>query len=264
MFPISRNTPTAFLYYISFITAPKSLSPVNWLADFVFSKFLCQEAHLYIDFLPRFCYSHYKFSTADRFLTDILQAVYKRLCKYKIHTAWTHQASGPEGRNQMGDVKLYRKRVIPEECLLLDKDVILYRDPEVIITKWDTIHPKKTLHHGYSCYFIDRGFKVSKFYDHDGNLISWYCDIICHTYDPETETYVFTDLLADVIVYPDGFVRVVDLDELADAFRDRLITAEQMQMALRRLDKLLSLIYKGAFPKLQKYIEDYEAMDTGD
>ena len=46
-------------------------------------------------------------------------------------------------------------------------------------------------------------------------------------------------------------------------FRDRLITAEQMQMALRRLDKLLSLIYKGAFPKLQKYIEDYEAMDTG-
>ena len=23
-------------------------------------------------------------------------------------------------------------------------------------------------------------------------------------------------------------------------------------------DKLLSLIYKGAFPKLQKYIEDYE------
>ena len=163
----------------------------------------------------------------------------------------------------MGDVKLYRKRVIPEECLLLDKDVILYRDPEVIITKWDTIHPKKTLHHGYSCYFIDRGFKVSKSYDHDGNLISWYCDIICHTYDPETETYVFTDLLADVIVYPDGFVRVVDLDELADAFRDRLITAEQMQMALRRLDKLLSLIYKGAFPKLQKYIEDYEAMDTG-
>ena len=83
------------------------------------------------------------------------------------------------------------------------------------------------------------------------------------TYDPETETYVFTDLLADVIVYPNGFVRVVDLDELADAFRDRLITAEQMQMALRRLDKLLSLIYKGAFPKLQKYIEDYEAIDTG-
>jgi hypothetical protein len=116
------------------------------------------------------------------------------------------------------------------------------------------------LHHGYSCYFLDRGFKVSKFYDHDGNLISWYCDIIAHTYDKETDTYVFTDLLVDVIVYPDGSVRVVDLDELADAARDGLLTPDQMQLALRRTDKLLALIYKGAFPKLQKYIEDYETL----
>jgi predicted RNA-binding protein associated with RNAse of E/G family len=158
----------------------------------------------------------------------------------------------------MGEIKLYRKRIIPEECILLDKDVLLYRDAEVVITKWNTIHPKKTLHHGLSCYFLERGFKVSKFYDHDGNLISWYCDIITHTYDSTTDTYVFTDLLVDVIVYPDGSVRVVDLDELADAARDGLLSDEQMQMALRRTDKLLALIYKGAFPKLQKYIEDYD------
>lgn len=158
----------------------------------------------------------------------------------------------------MNELKLFRKRIIPEECLLLDQDVILYHDQEVIVTKWNTIHPKKTLHHGYSCYFMERGFKVSKFYDHDGNLISWYCDIIKHSFDSETNSYVFTDLLVDVIVYPDGSVRVVDLDELADAARDQLLTADDMQLALRRTDKLLSLIYKGAFPKLQKYIEDYE------
>ena len=158
----------------------------------------------------------------------------------------------------MNELKLYRKRLIPEECILLKDDEVLHIDSEVIITKWNTLHPKKTLHHGYSCYFLDRGFKVSKFYDHDGNLISWYCDIITHTYDAETNTYVFTDLLVDVIVYPDGFVRVVDLDELADAQRDGLLTTEEMQKALRRTDKLLSLIYKGAFGKLQKYIEDWE------
>lgn len=162
----------------------------------------------------------------------------------------------------MNELKLYRKRLIPDECILLKDDEILHIDPEVIITKWNTLHPKKTLHHGYSCYFLDRGFKVSKFYDHDGNLISWYCDIITHTYDNETNTYVFTDLLVDVIVYPDGFVRVVDLDELADAQRDGLISAEDMQKALRRTDKLLSLIYKGAFGKLQKYIEDWETDGT--
>ncbi len=158
----------------------------------------------------------------------------------------------------MDEIKLYRKRIIPEECILLEDDVILYADPEVIVTKWNTIRPKKTLHHGYSCYFLERGFKVSKFYDHDGNLISWYCDIIKHTHDPASNTYVVTDLLVDVIVYPDGFVRVVDLDELADALRDKLITQEDLQLALRRLDKLLSLIYKGAFNKLQRYIETYE------
>lgn len=158
----------------------------------------------------------------------------------------------------MSEIKIYRKRIIPEECILLEKDTLLYRDAEVVITKWDTIRPKKTLHHGYSCYFLERGFKVSKFYDHDNNLISWYCDIITHSYDAASDTYVFTDLLVDVIVYPDGFVRVVDLDELADAARDGLITSEQLQMALRRTDKLLALIYKGAFPKLQKYIEEYE------
>ena len=83
----------------------------------------------------------------------------------------------------MDEIKLYRKRIIPEECILLEDDVILYADPEVIVTKWNTIRPKKTLHHGYSCYFLERGFKVSKFYDHDGNLISWYCDIIDGAYN---------------------------------------------------------------------------------
>lgn len=163
----------------------------------------------------------------------------------------------------MSDTKLYRKRIIPEECILLKDDEILFRDSEVIITKWTTLRPKKTLHHGYSCYFIDRGFKVSKFYDHDGNLISWYCDIIDHSYDEDADSYTFTDLLVDVIVYPDGSVRVVDLDELADAARGNLITSDQLQLALRRTDKLLSLIYKGAFPKLQKYIEDAEAAQAG-
>lgn len=162
----------------------------------------------------------------------------------------------------MSETKLFRKRIIPDECLLLDNDEILHQDQEVIITRWNTIRPKKTLHHGYSCYFIERGFKVSKFYDHDGSLISWYCDIIKHSYDADTNSHVFTDLLIDVIVYPDGFVRVVDLDELADAVRDNLLSPEDMQLALRRTDKLLSLIYKGKFSKLQKYIEDYEGKES--
>ena len=158
----------------------------------------------------------------------------------------------------MSDVKLYRKRIIPQECILLEDDEILYLDQEVIITKWNTIHPKKTLHHGYSCYFMERGFKVSKFYDHDNKLISWYCDIIDYTYDPDSDTYVVTDLLADVILYPDGFVKVVDLDELAEAFEKRLLSEELLKKALRQTNQLLTLIYSGGFSSLQSVINDIE------
>lgn len=153
---------------------------------------------------------------------------------------------------------LYRKRLIPDECIRLDQDLVLFRDDQVIITSWNTIRPKKTLHHGLSCYFLKEGVKVSKFYDQQGRLISWYCDIVSHTYDPVTDTYIFTDLLADVIVYPDGVCRVVDLDELADAFADGLLSSQMLQAALRQLDWLLGLIYHGGFSRLQSYIERQE------
>ena len=62
----------------------------------------------------------------------------------------------------MSDVKLYRKRIIPQECILLEDDEILYLDQEVIITKWNTIHPKKTLHHGPWSFFIRMALCVSR------------------------------------------------------------------------------------------------------
>lgn len=163
----------------------------------------------------------------------------------------------------MEGLRLYRKRIIPSECILLKDDILLDRDNETIITKWNTLHPKKTLDHGYSCYFPERGFKVSKFYDHDDQLISWYCDIIEaeHTEEDGVETFIFIDLLADVIVYPDGRIRVVDLDELADAQRDKLITPGQLQAALRHLDRLLQIIYKGNFGTLQAYVNSAEEKD---
>lgn len=154
---------------------------------------------------------------------------------------------------------LYRKRLIPDECVLLKDDILLYRDSEVIITRWNTLKPKKTLHHGFSCYFLNEGIKVSKFYGHDNQLIYWYCDIVEHTYDEPSDTYVFTDLLADVIIYPDGFVKVVDLDELADAVEAGIISQEQLNRSLRTLNKLLTQIYQAEFGKLTDRIEEYEA-----
>lgn len=153
---------------------------------------------------------------------------------------------------------LYRKRIIPEEIVLLDKDKIIYADDSRIVTVWDTIRPKKILHHGCSCYFLEEGFKVSKFYREDGSLIYWYCDIIRYDYNSADNSYVFTDLLADVLVYPDGQVQVVDVGEIADALTDKTLSVEEMIPALRSLDKLLNIIYSGHFSEIQDMINSIE------
>lgn len=155
----------------------------------------------------------------------------------------------------MTDPVLYRKRLIPDECVLLEDDVVIYMDSEIIVTKWKTIRPKPQLDHGYSCYFLKKNFKVSKFLLPDDSLLYWYCDIMDHTYDNEGDEYVFRDLLADVIVYPDGFVKVVDLDEFEEALDKELLTGDEVKKALRSLDSLLRIIYDGKFSELQNEIE---------
>ena len=157
----------------------------------------------------------------------------------------------------MANPTLYRKRLIPEECILLKDDRVLHRDSQIIVTGWNSLKPRKDLHHGYSCYCLDEGFKVSRFYREDESLIFWYCDIVDYDYTEETDTYIVTDLLADVIVYPDGFVKVVDLDELVTARESGILSEDMLNKALLRLDRLLKIIYAGDFPKLQKPTEEY-------
>ncbi len=147
--------------------------------------------------------------------------------------------------------KIYRKRIIPAECILLKDDIIVMQDDEVIITKWNTLNPKTTFSHGCSCFFLNDGIKVSKIYRSDNSLLHWYCDIVEYAFDPAENAMTFTDLLADVIVHPDGLTKVVDLDELGEALEKNLITKEQMISCLRNLNHLLSMIYRDKFDRLQ-------------
>lgn len=155
----------------------------------------------------------------------------------------------------MAPLQIYRKRLIPAECILLKDDIIVEQNETVIITKWKTLNPKTAFSHGCSCYFLKEGIKVSKFYRHDNSLLYWYCDVVSYDYNEEENSLLVTDLLADVIIHPDGTVQVVDLDELADAFDDGLITAEQMSTCLRQLNNLLTIVYRDKFDRLQDHLE---------
>ena len=146
---------------------------------------------------------------------------------------------------------LYRKRLIPNECICLNDDDIIVQNNTQIITIWKTLHPKNEFAKGISYYIIDKGWKISKFYSNLDELVYIYCDIIDTFYDEKADSYIFTDLLADVIIENNGDIKVIDLDELATALKSDIINSQMMITALNRLDDLLKTIYSG---ELQKYI----------
>ena len=158
----------------------------------------------------------------------------------------------------MDTPKLYRRRFIPNEMIQLKDDIILVMEEDLIVTKWVTLHPRKDIARGISAFYLDKGYKVSKIYDKKGNLVYWYCDIIQTKKDPEKNTIVMEDLLIDVILYNDGTVRIMDLDELADALEQQLISQQEATYALRTLHQLLQIISDKKFTSLQEPVNQAE------
>jgi predicted RNA-binding protein associated with RNAse of E/G family len=153
-------------------------------------------------------------------------------------------------------LQIYRKRIIPSECILLKDDEIVEQTPEYIITRWKTLKPKSEFDHGSSCYYLNQGIKVSKFYRADGSLLYWYCDIVEFDWSEDGGTLIVTDLLADVVLYPSGRLKVMDLDELADAMDQGLITSEQMSRCLHQLSDLLLIIDRDKFDRFQACLDE--------
>jgi len=158
-------------------------------------------------------------------------------------------------------IHLYRKRFIPDELISLHKDEVIYANEELILTRWDTLKPRADFSHGISAYFLKKNCKVTKVLGADNELVYWYCDIMQMTDGPQTNdkerVLVMEDLLIDVIVYPDGSVRVLDLDEAAEAAEQGLITPEMLCRSMRAANHLLNDIYSGKFQEYQKEIELY-------
>lgn len=152
--------------------------------------------------------------------------------------------------NKSDRPSMYRKRYIPDEIKSLEKDEILYMSDDVIVTKWDTFRPKKNFSNGISCTFVNKGFKISKFMDNNGKLVYYYCDIIHSDYYKEENKWIFTDLLADVKIYPDGRTEIVDLDEVSEALKSGIISTETVCELMENLNSLLGLIYSGEWRKM--------------
>ena len=143
-------------------------------------------------------------------------------------------------------MKIYRKRYIPNEIIDISGDKVEFVNEDLLITNWLPIHPRNDVAFGMSYTYLKKGWKISKFYDKDKNFLYWYCDII--DAQIKDEEYILVDLLVDIKVYPDGRYEILDEEELDEALNEGLITKEQKEEALNKLNALLEIIKKGEFP----------------
>ena len=153
-------------------------------------------------------------------------------------------------------LQLYRKRIIPNEIVHLKNDTILVNNADLIITSWNALKQREDISTGVSAYFINESFKISKIFNHSGSLVYWYCDIIDTTYDESNNSYIFTDLLADVLIYPDETIKVLDLNEVGEALLSNAISKETASRALQLTDRLLTIIYNGEFSKYKTIVDN--------
>jgi len=78
----------------------------------------------------------------------------------------------------------------------------------------------------------------------DGQIVIWYIDIIKeYAYDGEGMLY-FNDLYLDIVAFPDGTVKVKDMDDLQKALTSGEIDAEVFRLAVNVKDELMNGILK--------------------
>ena len=159
------------------------------------------------------------------------------------------------------NLRLFRKRHIPEECVLLKNDEILSLDTSGMITAWNVLKPRSDFASGISLFDFDKHWKITRVAKADGSLYHWYCDIMKMHISEEKETctttYLMEDLLIDIVIEPDGSVHVLDLDEAAEAFEKGLISGADLTLALHAADALLRIIRSGEFAEYQEIINNY-------
>lgn len=159
------------------------------------------------------------------------------------------------------DIQLFRKRHIPEECILLKNDIILHLDDSCLVTAWNVLKPRSDFASGISFFDFGNHWKITRVAKADGSLYHWYCDImkmhISEDNQNHSSTYLMEDLLIDVVIESDGSVHVLDLDEAAEAYEKGLITGADLTLALHATDTLLRIIRNGEFIQYQDRIEQY-------
>ncbi len=154
------------------------------------------------------------------------------------------------------DFVILRKRLIPDEEILLTDDEYLYSDEDMIITRWKAFTEHDDLSGGISIYYLKKNIKFSAIFSH-GEFNRYYIDTIEYTWNEDRTVLTALDLLADVVYFKDGNFRILDLDELAETLENGQISKELAAKSLKATHEIYYKIVAGEIEELAAPLKPY-------
>lgn len=111
--------------------------------------------------------------------------------------------------------------------------------------KWLEIYPEN-----------NKNVAVSVCINNKDKIIEWYFDIAKNTYLTEQGVPYIEDLYLDVILTPDGKIKVIDQDELQEALDNKDISMEEFDLAYKVANNLIEQI-EGKTNQIIKFTKKY-------
>ena len=152
--------------------------------------------------------------------------------------------------------KYYQKRIDEENFrgYVTYLKMIKIEKPLMVDTGTDTICILDNNYEWVRLYPDNENYVLTIMYNDKGNIVEWYFDV-AKEIGVENGVPYQDDLYLDVVIMPDGEVKVIDEDELEDAFNKKEITIEEYKNNIERLTNLTDSIYNDITREL-KNIEE--------
>ena len=124
-----------------------------------------------------------------------------------------------------------------------------------------TIHGKQTtiIGDGFSWlqyYLAGCDYSAVATFNQAGKLVQWYLDVISAMGVDEAGYPWYDDLYLDVVATPDGWVKIIDGDDLDVALRNKAIDQRMHDQAWRTADRLAGELCRGEFALSQRVEQD--------
>ena len=158
-------------------------------------------------------------------------------------------------KNRINSDLIYAVESFKEENCNIDVAYYNFKNADIKIV---TSNGKVIIDNNYKLlgfYDYNSKVKLSAFYDNNNEIIEWYFDIAKEIGKEKNVPYE-DDLYLDVVVRPDGVIKLLDENELKHALDKYEITNEEYKMAYEEANKLIVQL-TGNVKKLKIFTDKY-------